>query len=673
MAAGMQNDSIIIWDDASPPSSPFISEVGETSRAASKSMHNTAADPEIDAIFNDVQQTPVAPSKVIMEIDKENARPEDSTPSVASETPFKTPFEKPEPKTATKPTPASAREQMPPPSTTKRAPSPAMSTAKRPTSSKGFPTDETPSRPKPSRNNTTSSTVSETISEDTNIDDTCFSTFSAVPEMTLFAKLGQSPAKPLYQTHIENSSTNNTPRQKKRVSPSRSPSPTPRRPRNGTLSNTNNETTSLLIDFTQQMEPLPYSSSRSPHRAGLSPSRTESNLLSYINNQRSPARPRQSDFGTATGGKQSNLMNLLDFELPPPPTPRSAPSFSAREVEALKSGFASQISSVKAKLSGKEAEVESLKKALEDAERRVGEAEEVGRLERIKREEAEREKESWERRGEEVERVLGTVREEVLRMEGEREGLVSRVEEAERRAEDAERRVGEMIERVAGGEGVEGSVQDEVQRLVGLQLDQRIEQVSRELHSVYKKKHETKVATLKKSYEARGEKKVAELQVKLDEAVRLNEDLRTSRDETFSGELGAGKVKMEEKRAEIEKLRAETEEQVARVKGLEMEMQTVKKDHARILEELEMERVEKGELVAAVDEMLSLQATDSVPQGVVEDFRKSLSRPTGLRAPAPGMYSESKLSKPSGLARVGSGKSKMMSNIERMGGTRGVQ
>ncbi|KAF4553643.1 Hypothetical protein D9617_6g093740 [Elsinoe fawcettii] len=636
-------DSIIIWDDGSPPSSPFMSEVADTSRAPSKNLQRATSGRE-ETLFIDAHETPVTSSKVIMEVDKENVGPDAVPYNDMVETPMK-PYQESEIHTATRPTPASARGQMLPPSTMKRSSSPALSTvstAKKP-SSASHTYDSTPSRPKPSRMPT-----NDSIPEDPTIDDTCFSTFSEAPDMTRFAKL--SPSKPLYQTHIDST----TPRQqKKRVSPSRSPSPTPRRSRPSTVSK--DDTTSLLIDFTQQMSTYP-----SPQR-GLPQSRTESNLLSYLNGPRSPAKSsRQS----------AALINLLDFELPPPPTPRSAPSISAREVEALKSGFASQISSVKAKLSGKEAEVESLKKALEDAERRVGEAEEQGRLERIKREEAEREKESWERRGEDVERVLATVREEVLRMENEREALVGKVEDNERRAEDAERRVGDMLERMT--EGGEGAVQDEVQRLVGAQLDARIEAVSRELHGVYKKKHETKVATLKKSYEARGEKRCAELQAKVDDLLRLNEELKTGRDETFSGELMGGK-EMEEKRAEIERLRAETEEHVARLKGMEMEMETIKVDHARILQELEAERVEKGELVAAVDEMLSLQATDSVPQAVVEDFRKSLSRPTGLRAPAPGMHTESKLGRPSGLARAGSGKSKMMSNIERMGYVRSNQ
>ncbi|MCV5163677.1 hypothetical protein OFB65_25305, partial [Escherichia coli] len=69
----------------------------------------------------------------------------------------------------------------------------------------------------------------------------------------------------------------------------------------------------------------------------------------------------------------SNLSNILDFDIPPMPTPRSVPTITPRELETLKSGFLSEISSLKASLSGKEAEVTSLKTAVSDAEKRVGE------------------------------------------------------------------------------------------------------------------------------------------------------------------------------------------------------------------------------------------------------------------------------------------------------------
>ena len=106
----------------------------------------------------------------------------------------------------------------------------------------------------------------------------------------------------------------------------------------------------------------------------------------------------------------------------------------------------------------------------------------------------------------------------------------------------------------------------------------------------------------------------------------------------------------------------------------------VRRGHAALLEDLERERVEKGDLVAAVDEMLALQAeTPATPRqtALVEDFRKSISgtsRPgsvvgmnTNLRTPG-----GSGLRAPAGIPpRMTAGKSTMRSNIERMGSGHG--
>ncbi|GAM91490.1 hypothetical protein ANO11243_095410 [Dothideomycetidae sp. 11243] len=666
----MQDSSIIIWDD--PPSSPFMAETDATRQI------NIQRDAEIDAIFDDPQATPMThKTDVMMSSSAIGGDKENLQPGTEQETPLKRAMDRQEPATAPRPT--TGRGQMLPPSTAKRAASPAAATTgkKHQYAQAQRVEEQTPSRPRLGRANTSGSNSgrAELVAiDETGIDDTCFSTFSAVPDMTLFAKLGQS--SPVESDILHSDAETPRPNSRKRSSPSRSPSPTPRRQRAGTA-NSQDGTTSLLIDFTQQFDSLASyrQQNRSPVRpVGLSPSRTESNLASYMSAQRSPMR------GSPVK-QQSSLLNLLDFELPPPPTPRSAPAFSAREVESLKSGFQSQISGIKAKLSGKEAEVESLRKALEDAERRVGEVEEKERLERIRREAAEQEKESWEQRGVEVEKLLASVKEEVVKSEVERDSLLRRTDEAERRAEELEGRNLDLTTRLAavsqGDSSSSDADKDDVQRLVQAQLDAKIESVSRELHAVYKKKHETKVATLKKSYEARSEKKCAELQARVDELSHQNEELKMGRDETFSGELGvarggASKQELDEKRLECERYRAEVEEQIARMAGLQQEIVSIKEDHSRLLGELETERVEKGELVAAVDEMLALQSSDSVPQAVVEDFRKSLSRPSGLRAPAPGMTAESKVARPSGLAKMGLGKSKMMSNIERMGDSEGA-
>ena len=512
----------------------------------------------------------------------------------------------------------------------------------------------------------------------TNIDDTCFSTFSEIPEMTIFAKLGQSPTRrgDMARTPSHDVAATPSTSRKRLSSSSRSPSPTPRRRR--TPNGGSDDTTNLLLDFTQQIEGV------SRPNASISPNKssTEPNLLQYINNQRSPHKRGQS---LATPGKQSNLLNLLDFELPPAPTPRSIPTITVRELESLKSSYLSQISSLKATLSGREAEVESLKRAVNDAERRVGESQEELREERDARAHAESEKAGWVKRGQEVELVLQSVKEEVMRSETEKEDLLRKIEDAERRIDNAEARAIKAEERFADAlaaradpaDGSTSATEEQVQKLVAAQIDAKIEAVSRELHAVYKEKHERKVGTLKKSYEARGEKRCAELQNRLDAMQRENEELQAAKDATFTGPVSG--ISNEESAA----MKAEIEEQRAHLARLENEIQTSQQQQAVLMQDLERERIEKGDLVAAVDEMLALQseagpsqaqtprAERSQMQGaisVVEDFRKSISRPSGLKPPG---AVESRIGRggatPGSAARGGAGKSRMLANIERMG------
>lgn len=175
----------------------------------------------------------------------------------------------------------------------------------------------------------------------------------------------------------------------------RSSSPTPRRGKHP-----QKDETTMLIDFTQQIESFSTASQRLSKHSPVK-SNAEPQLLNYLNGQRSPVK---GGMPPSTPGKK-NLLNLLDFELPPAPTPRSIPTITVRELETLKSSYLSQISSLKATLSGREAEVESLKRAVGDAERRVGESQEQFREERSAREHAEKEKSEWEKRGTEVSHI----------------------------------------------------------------------------------------------------------------------------------------------------------------------------------------------------------------------------------------------------------------------------
>ncbi|KAF2725066.1 hypothetical protein K431DRAFT_336498 [Polychaeton citri CBS 116435] len=688
------NTSATLWDADGPPSSPFVSVVEARSRIAS-AEHELLPQAKTTAQPQEVTQTLSIGSLerrnmlVDFEDDKENTPQSDNTSQKLISSPKNSAPPPVEAALFSVSTPRREQaerrgskdsELMPPP--------PSM--PKTPRRSPLKPTQSAANTPRPvSRNGSLECSEVRTPQQfqslpdmrasthhrddPTNVDDSCVSDFSQIPEMTLFARLGQSPTKRDDMLRTPRATASATPStSRKRASPSRSPSPTPRRPRN--LSTTNKQdkdgTQTFLIDFTEQIQGVGRPS------ASLSPSKTESDLLHYINSQRSPAKSSKTRHSYATPAKQNNILNLLDFELPPAPTPRSVPTITVRELESLKSSYMSQISNLKATLSGKEAEVDSLKKAIGDAERRAAEAHEALREERCRREDIEQEKGGWERRGQELENVLRIVKEEVLKGETEKDDLIKRVEENDRNVEELEERALKAEERFADALAARASstdgnpleVEEQVQRLVAAQIDAKIEAVSRELHAVYKEKHERKVATLKKSYEARSEKKCAELNTHVASLEARNIELE---EQKHAGPASQSVLET----GEVE-LRAQIEEQNAAIARLEKEMQISRQYQTDVEAQLKQERIEKGDLVAAVDEMLALQMEQPTPAksakaiGVVEDFRKSISantKPTGLRPPG-----ESKIGRgpASGLPRggsIGPSKSRMLANIERMG------
>ncbi|KAK8226782.1 hypothetical protein HDK77DRAFT_115980 [Phyllosticta capitalensis] len=558
--------------------------------------------------------------------------------------------------------------------------------------------------------------VSTLEKEEEDVDNTCFSTFSEVPntDMTMFAKLGQrTPGKHSTRTP-RRMTTPGTARKRDYHGYDRSPSPTPRRHKSPSLIDRETDTTNLLIDFTQQMEGLQGNVNRSPVRRASPTKGGEANLRNFLHSQRSP---QKSHAQPATPSRNNNLLNLLDFELPPMPTPKSVPTITVRELESMKSQYQSQISSLTATLSGRAAEVESLKRAVADAERRVGEAQEKVREERNAREHAEREKDGWEKRGTEVEEVLRSIREEVINHEKDREQLLKRLDDSERRADEAEARASEHETRALEAEGriVDQSIMttaesgatgprytaEEVQK----QIDEKIATLCRELHAVYKKKHETKVAALKKSYESKAEKKHAELTKSVADLtskiaiLEASTNARPSSSSSSSGTpipptLSSSAVDL----ARLNEQKAELSAQKTRLAALAGELEALRAERSQLLSELQNERREKGELVAAVDEMLALQAdeaaTPQMQRSAVEDFRRSVTgggssvvpsprvptshastpmgamaappRPSGLARPSTGVSNfESRLRTPGGAGVPR--RSNLLSNIERMG------
>ncbi|KAK4033752.1 hypothetical protein C8A01DRAFT_19356 [Parachaetomium inaequale] len=420
-------------------------------------------------------------------------------------------------------------------------------------------------------------------------DDTMVSTFSAfstVPNLTMLAQMrSDSPAK-------FSAAGGSTPRAGGRAD-GPPPSRTPRGHRSYDGGNTT--TTTNLMDFTEQVRYGTYGAQPTPSRRG---------------GQMPP------NAATATP-QRNNLVNLLDFDIPPAPTPRSIPTITPRELESLKSGFLSEISSLKASLSGKEAEVHSLKTAVGDAEKRVGECMEQLREVQGVQDALQTEKDSWERRGREMEAVLRKVKEEIVISQREREELEFKLDEAEKRREAAEMMAQDAESKMAGMRAGKASAEAAAAASGGenrspvpsnKEVEIAVERVARELHALYKGKHETKVAALKKSYEHRWEKQVRKLQAQVDQLSHDNDELRHSHNNRAHSVDPARLAAMEEER------RSDKARDAAQMRGLEAEVEkveavlkTVQADNAELRVLLERERVEKGELVMLAEEMMNMQ------------------------------------------------------------------
>lgn len=436
----------------------------------------------------------------------------------------------------------------------------------------------------------------------------------------------------------------------------RTPSPTPRRSRQ------DGDTTNLLLDFTAQFEAFSSSRRASPPR-----STTEPNLRAFYDNQRSPAKGGASNVPATPRQNQNRAMfNLLDFELPPAPTPRSVPTVTIRELESLKSNFQSQISSLTASLSGKEAQVESLVKAISDAERRVGEAQESLRDERSTREHAEAQMEDWKKKGEEVQNILKEVQSELVRNEADRdadrEQLVAQLAEAEKRSEEAEQRSSDLETRLIEAESKNVDMttfinpeEDVENKKIYSELEcqtaiaEKVNEVARDLHTAYKAKHEKKIKALKESYQRKAEERskdlcaqIARLERKIEEAEK-KQDTTSKLDSADAGEgicdfcnrpPAAAATSLPEDLKLLESQKASIESLRAQLAGLQSELASLRATNESLVVDLEAERVEKGELVAAAEQMLAMcgEKMEEMQQG---ESRKSQPPPSPAPAPPP--------------------------------------
>lgn len=482
------------------------------------------------------------------------------------------------------------------------------------------------------------------------------SSISAIPpDLTRFANLRNSPTKSTRDSwspskQLRGSVLVNTPgtvqrplQLLSRTNTNEDEEATPRRPRGSSDSPTD------LLNFTGQTNILipppgsaPRTSRRSPSGRGAFPIRVNPTpthrAQASVDRERAggrisdnavPATPsqgrhahRHSMFG-APGGLG---MDLLDIDLEPMATPRSIPTVTPRELETLRSELQSKISGLEATLSGKEAEVKALTRAITDAEVRAGKVSEELRGERAAREEMEHAKEEMDRRSREMEEVLREIKQNAFVEEREREKLRRQAEEAERKTEEAEVKILELnasletlrSDRInatpspAKHPATPGGTID-----VDTAVKNATESVARELHALYKTKHERKVADLKVSYEKRWIKQVdqlrADLKASQDEVVKL----QTEREATMSGVVPGQSDALFKMEGQIEELRRWNEDLTAQKKvveaesaGLQSQVETLTGETQSLRNELQQERVEKGELVAQIDEFLLLKAEE---------------------------------------------------------------
>ncbi|KAJ9606821.1 hypothetical protein H2200_008831 [Cladophialophora chaetospira] len=501
-----------------------------------------------------------------------------------------------------------------------------------------------------------------TIHDDTMGD---LSTISAIPsDMTKFANLRNSPVKSQQDAwspskQLRSSMVTSTPgttqrplrllsMSRKSTSSNEEEEATPRR------SNTFNDSPTDLLNFTGQTNiviPPPGSTSRpirrspsgrggfpikvnpSPvHRSqasvdreratGRSPQKQHQAVFSDRTVPSTPAGQRHSMYGTTSGLG----MDLLDIDLEPMATPRSIPTITPRELETLRSELQSRISGLEATLSGKEAEVMALKRAVTDAEVRVGKTSEELRNERATREELEHVKEDLERRTREMEEVLREVKQNVFLEEREKEKLRKQTEESERKVEEHEVRILELqasldtlrsdrVKCTPSPEKHSGPATPGMSADIDFAVKDATEKVARELHALYKTKHERKVADLKVSYEKRWIKQVdqlrADLKASQDEVLKM----QTEKEATMSGVIPGQSEAIHKMEGQIEELRRWNEENAAEKKmleaeaaGLRSQMDSLTAETESLRKEVEQERVEKGDLVAQVDVFLSMSA-----------------------------------------------------------------
>ncbi|KAK6497510.1 hypothetical protein TWF481_011917 [Arthrobotrys musiformis] len=453
----------------------------------------------------------------------------------------------------------------------------------------------------------------------------------------------------------------------------------------------NERTQNLLLDFTAQFNaiksnPPPQTPTRSRRRSqSSSPTKRIRDGTDSPSKQPLPAQtPMERKF-------------LLDFDIPPPPTPRSIPSITPKEVENIKSQFLAQIAQLRAEIAGKDAQINTLKDSVSDAERRASNG--IVELRQVREEmedmsartmliesrlsEAGRAVQEFQGQIEEGNRLLDEARDERESALQDKDFMKRELEELKREHEQvsesllktkqdlASTKKDLIVERQkksapnspAKGSGGSNNVDVEaaVEKALAaanatkdMEVSQAVEKVAKELHTLYKSKHEQKVSALKQSYSKRWEKRVNELEAK-------NNDLTNA-----NNELSNKVMRMEEENEEHLNLSGpvlsphDEEERREEMEKLEKKVAKAQEQIKTLQEELSAERREKGDLVLAVDELLALGGAPALADNGVNNLRGSISRASGAsiaKALTPAKEKETKSSSGirGGIERMGNG------------------
>lgn len=255
---------------------------------------------------------------------------------------------------------------------------------------------------------------------------------------------------------------------------------------------------------------------------------------------------------------------------------------------------------------------------------------------------------------------LETLREELEKRESELRMLRERAEEAVRELEEARQRVNAAEEEAARAQNEAEKAREPGSRPTpstapaptspsnSANVQAEVEKVARELHTLYKTKHESKVAALKKSYESRWEKKIGQLQADLEVEKRRNEELQSQITEKgaedLTGEIGFSPA------------RPISSSSLA-IEELKEALSKIRQELSIVQSELETERREKGELVGAVEELLAIQAGPGGGQSQVETekVKKRVARVSGAGLPSGMTGGGFQGGLKSGIARMGGG------------------